>query len=233
MEEKQDITEEEVVERDELVDELVSKGGPTTGQIKVNQDPEKVARLLELGWKGPPSEADKPMENKDAAEVLTGVPTEPPIELEVVAIYRTDGKKILILQTLYKRAKEKAGMSDEMMATYPDIKSLKSACDRIHPASNPDAYPQEGEAPKPVEYEDNMPDKFDFDSAMEAKFVSQNRAQFDETNLQAELRRLNRKYGAHEPVKIVATKTFKQVKGMNKDRVACKVLITHFEIYMK
>jgi len=34
-----------------LVDELVAKGGPTTGRIKANQDPVKVARLLELGWK--------------------------------------------------------------------------------------------------------------------------------------------------------------------------------------
>lgn len=33
-----------------LVDELVAKGGPKTGQIKLNQDPTKVARLLELGW---------------------------------------------------------------------------------------------------------------------------------------------------------------------------------------
>lgn len=35
----------------ELIDELVAKAGPTTGQIKTNQDPDKVARLLELGWK--------------------------------------------------------------------------------------------------------------------------------------------------------------------------------------
>lgn len=34
----------------ELVDELVAKGGPTTGQIKMNQDPGKVTRLIELGW---------------------------------------------------------------------------------------------------------------------------------------------------------------------------------------
>lgn len=35
----------------ELTDELVSKAGPNAGQIKVNQDPAKVARLQELGWK--------------------------------------------------------------------------------------------------------------------------------------------------------------------------------------
>lgn len=34
----------------ELIDELVAKAGPTTGQVKANQDPDKVARLIELGW---------------------------------------------------------------------------------------------------------------------------------------------------------------------------------------
>ena len=34
----------------ELIDELVAKAGPTAGQIKTNQDPDKVARLIELGW---------------------------------------------------------------------------------------------------------------------------------------------------------------------------------------
>ncbi len=33
-----------------LIGELVAKGGPITGQIKSNQNPDKVARLLELGW---------------------------------------------------------------------------------------------------------------------------------------------------------------------------------------
>ncbi len=37
----------------ELINELVSKAGPTAGQIKLNQDPDKVARLIELGWKSP------------------------------------------------------------------------------------------------------------------------------------------------------------------------------------
>lgn len=39
-----------------LVDELVAKGGPTMGQIKTNQDPVKVARLLELGYNEPVKE---------------------------------------------------------------------------------------------------------------------------------------------------------------------------------
>lgn len=37
-------------ELEQLVDELVAKAGPTVGQIKKDQDPEKVKRLLELGW---------------------------------------------------------------------------------------------------------------------------------------------------------------------------------------
>lgn len=42
-----------MTEMEQLIDELVAKGGSTTGQIKLNQDPVKVARLLELGWKEP------------------------------------------------------------------------------------------------------------------------------------------------------------------------------------
>ena len=45
------MTEPERIELTELIDELVSKAGPTVGQIKLNQDPDKVARLIELGWK--------------------------------------------------------------------------------------------------------------------------------------------------------------------------------------
>jgi hypothetical protein len=39
-----------MTEKELLIDELVSKAGPTAGQIKLNQDPAKVARLMELGW---------------------------------------------------------------------------------------------------------------------------------------------------------------------------------------
>ena len=45
-----------MTEIETLVDELVAKGGPTTGQIKANQDPDKVARLIELGWTPPEKE---------------------------------------------------------------------------------------------------------------------------------------------------------------------------------
>lgn len=53
------MTEEEKIEYGKLVDELVAKGGPTTGKIKLNQDPEKVKRLLELGWETEEPKAPK------------------------------------------------------------------------------------------------------------------------------------------------------------------------------
>jgi len=54
--------EEQNKERAELIDELVSKAGPTVGQIKLNQDPDKVVRLLELGWK--PTEKESTFEER-------------------------------------------------------------------------------------------------------------------------------------------------------------------------
>lgn len=223
--EKRILTEKEIIERDELVNELVSKSWFSKGQIKKNQDPAKVAQLIELGW--------TPLE----PAVQSPPPTETN-ELDLPARQATPVEaKIMGLKVehaeLYARAKNKAGMSDEMMAAYPHAESLKAACDAIHPQSNPDAFPKRGSAPLPVKYEDNMPDKFEIDSMMEAKFISQNRVQFDENNLKAELRRINRKYGAHKPVKIVKTTTFNQVNGKNADRVACKVLVTHYEIFFK
>ena len=133
---------------------------------------------------------------------------------------------------LYDRAR-KIGMSAEMIATYPDEDALKKACDGISPQTNPDARPKEGVIPPPKVY-DKMPDKFEFDSKLEAKFITQNRASFDENNLKAKLRRINRRYGAQKPVKIVKTVTFKPVKGIDeKTRLSCRFLVTHFEIFMK
>ena len=52
-------------ERAELIDELVSKAGPTAGQIKLNQDPIKVERLRALGWKSPePPKKEPTMEER-------------------------------------------------------------------------------------------------------------------------------------------------------------------------
>ncbi len=40
-------------ELNELIDELVVKRGPYTGYIKKGQDPDKVGRLVELGYNEP------------------------------------------------------------------------------------------------------------------------------------------------------------------------------------
>lgn len=58
-----------MTELEQLIDELVAKGGPTTGQIKLNQDPVKVARLLELGWKEPEPTKESVQETIDAAGI--------------------------------------------------------------------------------------------------------------------------------------------------------------------
>ncbi len=51
------LSQEQQIEYDALVDEFVSKGGPTEGQIKAcgKDAPDKVARLKELGWIAPES----------------------------------------------------------------------------------------------------------------------------------------------------------------------------------
>lgn len=133
---------------------------------------------------------------------------------------------------LVERAR-KIGMSPEMIATFPDETSLKNGCDRISPQTNPDYRPKQGVVPKTVTMPDIMPDKFEFESRLECKFMMRDRRQFDESNLQAELRRINRKYGAQKPVKIVKTVTFDRRRGVNDDRIAADFFVTHFEIFMK
>lgn len=155
------------------------------------------------------------------------------VELHGVPLKRSDGTEISIPTELYNRASKKAGMSDEMIATYPDAESLKRACDKISPRTNPDARPGEGVVPPPVKYEDNRPDVFEFDSKMEAKFISQNRAQFDENELQLKLREINRRYGPQKLVKIIKTTTFKPVKGITKDKLSAMFLVTHYEVHFK
>jgi hypothetical protein len=70
---------------------------------------------------------------------------------------------------------------------------------------------------------DDMPDKFAIESKMPLGTISRNREQFDEANLQTQLRFINRKYGHHQPVKVIKTVLYKPVNGM---------LITLFEIFM-
>ena len=61
---------EENKELEALIDELVSKAGPTAGQIKLNQDPVKVARLKELGWK-PKEPTEETIQRKISAAELS------------------------------------------------------------------------------------------------------------------------------------------------------------------
>ena len=59
---------DEKTELTELIDELVSKVGPTAGQIKLNQDLVKVERLLALGWKPGWVSVDKKLNKKSTLE---------------------------------------------------------------------------------------------------------------------------------------------------------------------
>jgi len=138
-------------------------------------------------------------------------------------------KKELILgigvsQELYDRARKKIGMSDAMIASYPSAEALKQACDGMHPKSNPDARIKEGKRSEPVKFDENRPDKFTLESVMETKFAMQNRLHFDEGNLQALLRNINRQYGEQKPVRII-----KDMNLVPKKRE----LVTKFEIYFK
>ena len=124
---------------------------------------------------------------------------------------------------LIKRAK-KIGLTKEQIATFTDSAALKAYLDGISPQTNPDAKRKPGTPPKPIIHPDPMPEKFEFESRMEAKFISQSRTQFDENALQAKLREINRKYGPGKPVKVVKTVFNKPKSGM---------LTTKFEIFMK
>lgn len=124
---------------------------------------------------------------------------------------------------LIKRAK-KIGLTKAQIATFSDSVAFKTYLDGISPQTNPDAKTKPGMSPKPIIHTEPMPAKFDFESKMEAKFISQNRTQFDENALQAKFREINRKYGPGGPIKVVKTVFYKPVKGM---------LTTKFEIFMR
>lgn len=134
---------------------------------------------------------------------------------------------------LYERARHKAHLSDSQIAIYPDVESLKAFCDRVHPASNPDALPKQGVRPEPVVYEKGMPDKIEFESKFERKPFATNRPQFDEQTLQTELRKINRKYDIHDPVRVTFDRSYDPVKGMTKDNRSVKFLITKIVVYFK
>ena len=145
-----------------------------------------------------------------------------------------DGENTLytVTKSILERATKKVGLTVDRLKGFTSRQALVDALNKIHPASNPDAKSKAGKAPAYSQHKP-MEDKFEIESKMEAKFISQNRAQFDEGKLQEELRRINRVHGPGKPVKIVKTSTFKPVNGVNKKKHAVKYLVTKYTIYMK
>ena len=132
---------------------------------------------------------------------------------------------------LYKRARG-CGLGDGQIESYASAEELKSKCDRLSPRTNPDARPKKGVVKPGTHVKPDMPDKFEFDSKMEAGAYT-NRDQFDRTNLQAELRRINRTYGTHDPVRVLTDQSNKPVDGKDTLGRNAKVLVTHYTIFMK
>lgn len=132
---------------------------------------------------------------------------------------------------LYDRAR-KIGLAPEVIAAMPSAEALKAKCDTISPRTNPDAKPQKGEVPEPKD-NGKIPANFEFESMLEARLLSCNRQQFDEANLQAELRKMNRKYGTHKPVRILRDECSKPVRGKNKVGQNAKMYVTKFTVIYK
>lgn len=132
---------------------------------------------------------------------------------------------------LYDRAL-KIGLAKEVIEAFPDAETLKAKCDAISPRTNPDAKPKEGDVPEPKDYS-KVPDQFEFESRLEARLLSCNRRQFDEANLQAELRKMNRKYGSHKPVRVLRDECGEPIKGKNKVGQNAKMYVTKFTVIYK
>lgn len=151
-----------------------------------------------------------------------------------ILITRDDESILELTPDLYKRAR-KIGLTDDQLKAYPDAVAVKAACDRMSPGSNPDAKVKAVVPPKAklVEGGEAVPDMIEFESKMETSFMMGNRSSFDENNLRARLRKINRRYGTQHPVKIVKTTNFKQIKGKNEQHQNCKFYVTTYKIYLK
>ncbi len=135
---------------------------------------------------------------------------------------------------LYERATKKVGLDDSQIVAFPNAAAIKKFCDKAHPASNPDALPKATKIPEPAPKAVlQVPDKIEFDSKLEAQFVTMNRASFDNNTLQAEMRKVNRKYGTQEPVRIMTDQSCKVVDGKDERGISVKYLITHYVVYYK
>ncbi len=60
-----------------------------------------------------------------------------------------------------------------------------------------------------------------------------NRASFDNNTLQAEMRKINRKYGTQKPVRITTDQACKAVDDKDERGISVKYLITHYVVYYK
>ena len=133
---------------------------------------------------------------------------------------------------LYERAKNKVGLDNSRIVAFPTAAALKKFCDKTHPASNPDARPKVGVIPPPKVVVE-PPDKIEFDSKLEAQFITTNRASFDNNTLQAQMRKVNRKYGTQNPVRIMTDQACYVVDGKDERGISVKYLVTHFIVYYK
>ena len=147
--------------------------------------------------------------------------------------YRDGDLTLEIPVDMYDRARKKIGLSDDTISHYTKAADLKQYLDAISPKTNPDARVKAAVIPDPSKApaKEKVPAKVEFESKLEVKFAGQNRAQFDENNLQAKLREINRKYGAQAPKRIVLDKNCKVVKGKNELKVDAQLLITKITIY--
>ncbi len=150
-------------------------------------------------------------------------PDTPPPAPETVHV-ESGGCALDVPRELYDRCSKVIGMSDAMIARYPDVEALKQGANGMHPKSNVDARVKQGQRPEPAKFAENMQDSFTLESVLEAKCFKTNRDHFDRGDLQAFLRRINRRYGPQNPVRIVQDRTFKVVD---------RGLVTRYTIYYK
>ncbi len=158
--------------------------------------------------------------------------TGPSTTLHGVLLRRTDGTELSVPHALYERATKKVGLDNSRIVAFPTAAALKKFCDKTHPASNPDALPQAAPIPEAKTVLE-PPDKIEFDSKLEAQFITMNRASFDNNTLQAEMRKVNRKYGTQKSVRIMTDQACKAVDGKDKRGISVKYLITHYVVYYK
>jgi len=131
-----------------------------------------------------------------------------------------------------KRAK-KVGFTDRQIEQFANDDILNATCDSVSPQTNPDARPKRGIVPEKKDRPDDMPDQFDFVSELECRQSTTNRAQFDRDNLNAELRRINRRYGSYEPTAIERDASKTPIDGKDKHGRDAKLLVTKYTIYYK